>query len=144
MEEIIFSLYCVLSWMCWSLPLQFPQMWLVRWLLYFSLIIPHSHNQTVKAANHTKSTQLNPPITELITITIGTITYPEKLVSCFAVFWFCYSLIWSQTKLVLHSVPLLMKIHWHLPWNSQGLTNDNLVTSEDLSQHNQCPTAPRL
>ena len=28
--------------------------------------------------NHTKSTQLNPPITELITITIATTTYPEK------------------------------------------------------------------
>ena len=28
--------------------------------------------------NHTKFTQLNPPITELITITIATTTYPEK------------------------------------------------------------------
>ena len=31
-----------------------------------------------EAANHAKSTQLNPPITELITISIVTITYPEK------------------------------------------------------------------
>ena len=43
---------------------------LVHQLFYISLI-------TVEAANHTKSTQLNPPITELIT-TIATTTYPEK------------------------------------------------------------------
>ena len=29
-------------------------------------------------ANHTKSTQLNPPITDLITITIATTIYPKK------------------------------------------------------------------
>ena len=33
---------------------------------------------TVESANHTKSTQLNPPITELITIIIAATTYPEK------------------------------------------------------------------
>ena len=30
-------------------------------------------------ANHTKSTQLNPPITDLITITIATTIYPKKI-----------------------------------------------------------------
>ena len=40
-------------------------------------------NWTVEAANHTKSTQLNPPITELITITIETTTYLEKKTSEF-------------------------------------------------------------
>ena len=35
-------------------------------------------NWTVEAANHTKSTQLNPLITVLITMTIARITYPEK------------------------------------------------------------------
>ena len=30
-------------------------------------------------ANHIKCTQLNPPITEVIMITIATITYPNKL-----------------------------------------------------------------
>ena len=35
-------------------------------------------NGTIEAANHTKSIKLNPPITELITITIATITYPKK------------------------------------------------------------------
>ena len=33
---------------------------------------------TVEAANHTKSTQLNLPITELITITIATTSCPRK------------------------------------------------------------------
>ena len=33
---------------------------------------------TVEEANHTKSTQPNPPITELIKITITTTTYPKK------------------------------------------------------------------
>ena len=33
----------------------------------------------VKATSPPKSTQLNPPITELITITINTTTYPTKL-----------------------------------------------------------------
>ena len=37
-----------------------------------------THNRTVKAANQTMSTQLNLPITELITITIATTTYPKK------------------------------------------------------------------
>ena len=32
-------------------------------------------NGTIEAANHTKSIKLNPPITELITITIATITF---------------------------------------------------------------------
>ena len=36
-------------------------------------------NRTVKATNHTKSTQQNPPITELILITIAATTYPTKL-----------------------------------------------------------------
>ena len=36
-------------------------------------------NQTITLANHIKCTQLNPPITEVITITIATITYPNKL-----------------------------------------------------------------
>ena len=35
-------------------------------------------NWTVEAVNHIKSTQQNPPITELITITIATTTSPEK------------------------------------------------------------------
>ena len=58
-------------------------MWLVHQLFYISLITLYSCNRTVgcnrtvEAANHTKSTQLNPPITELIT-TIATTTYPEK------------------------------------------------------------------
>ena len=30
-------------------------------------------------ANHIERTQLNPPITEVIMITIATITYPDKL-----------------------------------------------------------------
>ena len=34
-------------------------------------------NRTVEAANRTKSTQLKPTITELITITIPTTTYPK-------------------------------------------------------------------
>ena len=38
----------------------------------------NTHNRTVKAANQTMSTQLNLPITELITITIATTTYPKK------------------------------------------------------------------
>ena len=33
---------------------------------------------TVKVANRSKSTQLNPPITELIIITIAETTYPEE------------------------------------------------------------------
>ena len=37
-----------------------------------------THNRTVKAANQTRSTQLNLPITEVITITIATTTYPKK------------------------------------------------------------------
>ena len=36
-------------------------------------------NQTITLANHFKCTELNPPITEVITITIATITYPNKL-----------------------------------------------------------------
>ena len=40
-------------------------------LLHFSPIILCSCNRTVEAANHTISIQLNPPITELITITIA-------------------------------------------------------------------------
>ena len=36
-------------------------------------------NWTVEAANHTKFSQLNPPMTELITITIiATTTYPKQ------------------------------------------------------------------
>ena len=34
-------------------------------------------NRTDEAANRTKSTQLKPTITELITITIPTTTYPK-------------------------------------------------------------------
>ena len=34
--------------------------------------------QSQMKKHHTRSTQLNPPITELITITIATTTYPEK------------------------------------------------------------------
>ena len=33
----------------------------------------------LKLANHIKCTQLNPPITEVMTITIATIIYPNKL-----------------------------------------------------------------
>ena len=51
---------------------------LVHRLLHFSLIILYSCKRTVEAANHTRSTQLNPPITELITLTIATTTYPKK------------------------------------------------------------------
>ena len=58
--------------------LQFPQLWLVHWLFYFSLIILKSCNSIVEAADHIKSTQLNSPITELIKITIATTTYPRK------------------------------------------------------------------
>ena len=39
----------------------------------------HTCNRTVEATNHTKSTQPNPSITELITITIATTTYPKKI-----------------------------------------------------------------
>ena len=55
-------------------------MWLVHQLLHYSQIILNSCirasgcNRTVEAANHIKSTQLNPPITKLITITIATTT----------------------------------------------------------------------
>lgn len=41
------------------------------------IVVIEQCNRTVKAANHTKSTQLDPPITELNTITIATI--PTKL-----------------------------------------------------------------
>ena len=62
-------------------------------LIYISLITLYSCNRTVQsdswlqsdtcnriveAANHTKSTQLNPFMTELTTITITITTYPEK------------------------------------------------------------------
>ena len=36
-------------------------------------------NRTVTLTNHINCSQLNPPITEVITITIATITYPKKL-----------------------------------------------------------------
>ena len=48
------------------------QLWSDSWLL------SDTCNRTFEAANHAKSTQLNPPITELITITIATTTYPGK------------------------------------------------------------------
>lgn len=35
-------------------------------------------NRTVRPTNPTKSTPLNPPITEFITITIAAKTYPTK------------------------------------------------------------------
>ena len=35
-------------------------------------------NRTVEAANQTKYTQLNPPIIELIIMTIAVTTYPKK------------------------------------------------------------------
>ena len=59
-------------------------MQLVHQLLCVSLITLYSCNwtagcnRTVEATNHTKPTQLNLSITELITITIATTTYPEK------------------------------------------------------------------
>ena len=55
--------------------------------LPFCTVVIRKCNQTVgcnwtpvirvEATNHTKSTQLNPSITELITITMATTTYPE-------------------------------------------------------------------
>ena len=55
---------------------------LVHQLLYISIITPDSVigqcNRTAEAANHGKSTQQNPLITELIIITIETTTYPGK------------------------------------------------------------------
>ena len=36
-------------------------------------------NRTVVAANHTRLTQLNPPIIEVITIIIATTSYPKKI-----------------------------------------------------------------
>ena len=68
-------------------------------LLYMLLITLYSCNQTVgynrtvgcnrivEAANHTKSTQLNPPVTELTTITIETTTYPEKKIGKISTFF---------------------------------------------------------
>ena len=38
----------------------------------------NTFNETVEAANHTKSTQFNPPITAVLIITIATTTYPEE------------------------------------------------------------------
>ena len=38
------------------------------------LAVIENCNKTAKAANHTKSTQVNPPITDLITITTATAT----------------------------------------------------------------------
>ena len=59
-------------------------MWSVHLLIYFSLIILWRCNQTVgcnwtvQAANCIKFTQLNPPITESITIIIATTSYPKN------------------------------------------------------------------
>ena len=74
-----------------SWPLQIPQMLLVHLQPHFSLIILHNCivqsdnwlysdtcNRTFKAENHTRSAQLNPPITELIAISKATATYPKK------------------------------------------------------------------
>ena len=59
-------------------------------LLYFSPIILYNCNRTVGCnrtptigqlqlkKHYAKSAQLNPPITELITITIATTTYPKN------------------------------------------------------------------
>ena len=44
-------------------------------------------NQTVEVVNHTKSTQPNPPITELNTITIATATYTKRELRNFQIFF---------------------------------------------------------
>ena len=52
-------------------------------LSFFTVVIGQCNrtvgcNRIVEAVNHTKSTRLNRPITEPITITIATTTYPDK------------------------------------------------------------------
>ena len=44
-----------------------------------SIIVVKGCNRRVTSANHIKCTQLNPSITQVITITIATTTYPTKL-----------------------------------------------------------------
>ena len=42
-------------------------------------VIGCQKSDTVTSANHIKCTELNPPITQFVTITTATTTYPAKL-----------------------------------------------------------------
>ena len=70
-------------------------------------------NWTVEVVNHTKSTQPNPPITDLNTITIAKATYPTKNLGISKMEKFFFNLDIVSTGDIRHKcINCFQKLKW--------------------------------